>query len=110
MPDTVYNYVFVRQDLPLADQLVQACHACLEAARTFGQPEGASLVLLGVESADHLHEALAHIHPIRAAKFYEPDNDGVRPGPMGYAAACTEPIRGSARERLRKFDLWSPPT
>jgi hypothetical protein len=107
MPDSVvalhYVYVLVRSDLPLADQLVQVGHACLEAGRRFCQPEAAShLVVLSVRSQAQLRDAVreAEAMGIRFALFEEPD-DG-----MGHSAACTEPITGVHRPLFRRFRLW----
>lgn len=37
-PDKRYVYVLVRTDIPLPDQVVQACHASLEAGFAFNAP------------------------------------------------------------------------
>src|SRR5438309_2190510 len=86
-------YVFVRKDLPIADQIVQVGHACIEAATRFTVPRNCRLVLL--EVADHvaLEHALDYCsnRRIATAAFYEPDpmGDGLME-PMGVTAACTE--------------------
>jgi hypothetical protein len=93
----------VRTDLPLADQVVQVGHACLEAGRRFAQPaEPCHLVVLSIPSAAHLHDAvaLAELAGIRCAVFHEPD-DG-----MGDTAACTEPIPSRQRRAFRRYPLW----
>lgn len=51
----MYNYVFVRKDIPLADQLVQVGHVCLEAGSSFGPASGTPfMVLLEVKDSEHL--------------------------------------------------------
>lgn len=98
-----YVYVLVRTDLPLAQQLVQAAHACLEAGRHFAQPLAPShLVLLAVKSQAQLHDAVreAEASGIRSLMFYEPDNG------LGDTAACTEPLCGFQRPIFRRFSLW----
>lgn len=93
----------VRADIPIAAQIVQVGHACLEARKCFSQSETpCNLVVLSVPSERHLHAAVAWIESagVRSAVFYEPDND------MGYTAACTEHISGRARRIFRRFPLW----
>jgi hypothetical protein len=96
----------VRADIPLADQIVQVGHACLEAGRRFEQPaESPHLIVLSVSSEAHLHDAIAQteVQGIRCAVFHEPDDD------MGNTAACTEPVSGAYRRVFRRFPLWSAP-
>ena len=101
-----YVYVLVRSDMPLADQMVQVGHACLEAGRRFCQPEAVShLVVLSVRSQAQLRDAAreAEAMGIRCLVFNEPD-DG-----LGHTAACTEPITGMHRPIFRRFRLWEAP-
>ena len=93
----------MRTDLPVADQLVQVGHACLEAGNKFGQPKAPShLVLFGVSSEARLREAAAWLEAadIRTVAFFEPDDA------MGYTALCTEPVQGGSRRFLKRFKLW----
>ena len=99
-----YNYALVRTDIPLADQLVQVGHVCLEAGKRFSLPEQpCHLVLVTVASEEHLLQVVARIEMsgIRCALFYEPDDR------MGYTAACTEAIQAQQRRLFRSFQLWS---
>jgi hypothetical protein len=96
----------VRADIPLADQIVQVGHACLEAGRRFAQPaEPGNLVLLSVPSERHLHDAVvrAELAGIRCVVFNEPDDD------LGDTAACTEPVLARGRRVFRYFPLWHAP-
>lgn len=89
--------------MPLAQQLVQVGHACLEAGAQFQQPtEPSYLVVLGVADAVALREALAQTeaHGVRWVTFYEPDCD------YGLTAACSEPLPLSHRRIFRAFQLW----
>ena len=53
-----YTYVFIRKDLSPEQQIVQACHASLEAGFRFRQPETTSyLIVLGVDNFEELEEA-----------------------------------------------------
>ncbi len=94
--------MLVRADLPLADQIVQVGHACLEAGRRFQPEEGCHLIVLSVpdeidlQLADQQAEAIG----IRCASFFEPD-DG-----MGFTAFCTEPVSGHQRRFFRQYNLW----
>lgn len=95
--------MLVRTDIPLADQLVQVGHVCLESGNRFEQPTNPShLVLLSVSSEQQLYDAVAKIElaGIRYEIFYEPDDD------MRYTAACTEPISSKHRHIFRKFSIW----
>jgi hypothetical protein len=94
-----YVYVLIRADIPVADQLVQAGHACLEAGSRFRPPECSSnLVVLGVDSEARLLAAVekAEAAGIRCVVFHE----------LGYSAACSEPVHGALRCVFRSFRLW----
>ena len=123
MTDGPAIYVFVRTDLPLADQIVQVGHVCALAASTFAVPDRCRLILLGLDNVDAI-DAVIHRceeHDIRVASFFEPDpiDDGspspfqgegwgeVRP--MGLTALCTEPIDKRRSRPLRRYRLWSGP-
>lgn len=94
----------MRTDIPLADQIVQVGHACLEAGSYFEQPsKPCNLVVLSVPSERHLQEAVARVQfaGIRCIVFYEPDDD------MGYTAACSEPVQANSRRIFKRFPLWN---
>jgi hypothetical protein len=102
----LHAYILVRNDIPLADQIVQAAHACLEAGFKFPKPGATvNLVLLCVESESQLLAALEEIRlrGIQFVQFYEPDDD------MGFTAACTEPLKDVYRREFRRLPLWTPP-
>jgi hypothetical protein len=93
----LFTYVVVRTGIPLADQVVQVGHACLQAGCQFEQPEDAThLVVLGVPTQMALYEVSMRCKQagIQHLLFYEPDDA------MGHTALCTEPIMGAARESL----------
>jgi hypothetical protein len=104
-------FVFVRSDLPLADQIVQVGHACLAGASAFAAAPSCRLVLIGVADRAALRAAVCYCEAreIRTVAFHEPDS--VSPGspPMGLTAVCTEPLPDDLRRRLRKFRLWTGP-
>ena len=98
-----YAYVLVRTDIPLADQVVQVGHACLEAGFKFQKPdEPIHLVVVSIESETQLLTALERIRlvGIELVAFHEPDDD------MGFTAACTEPLSAIYRREFRDYQLW----
>ncbi len=95
--------MLVRTDIPLAQQIVQVGHACLEAGRRFEWPEqSCNLVVLGVPALADLQIAVewTTLAGIRMALFDEPD-DG-----LGLTAACTEPLNTPLRRLFRNYSLW----
>jgi hypothetical protein len=96
--------VLVRTDIPVADQIVQVGHVCLEAGFKFPKPnEVIHLIVLCIGSEIQLLSALEMfgLQGIHYIVFQEPD-DG-----MGFTAACTEPLNANYRGRFRKFQLWN---
>lgn len=100
-----YVYIFVRNDIPYADIIVQASHACLEMGLGLPNPNKpkatASIVLLKARDEEHLLEIKQYIemHEINSTIFFEPDEG------MGYTAIATEPIY-DRRGIFKKFRLW----
>lgn len=97
-------YVFVRTDLPLAQQMVQAAHAAAEAGRSFYRPEHgiASLIVLAVPNLAALYQAgrRLELHGIAHDMFFEPDWD------TGHSAIGTRPLADAERPLLRNYPLW----
>lgn len=105
MNETPYVYILVRTDLPIAQQMVQASHAALEAGFAFSAPaQTAHLVMLAVPDAAGLLDASAHLdlHAIDHKVFFEPDDD------MGHSALATRPVHGAERRLLRGYPLHRP--
>lgn len=100
----VWNYVFIRTDLPIEQQIVQACHAALEAGHTFDRlsKEPASLIMLQVPNKEKLEVAMARTidRGIRCEPFFEPDWD------YGLTAFATEAITADQRKTFSKYKLW----
>jgi hypothetical protein len=93
----------VRTDIPLADQIVQVGHACLEAGFKYLKPdEIVNLILLSVASEMQLLAYLTRLDTteIKYILFHEPDDR------MGYTAACTEPLTDIYRREFRGLSLW----
>lgn len=100
--NTPYTYMFIRTDLTVPQQIVQASHAALQAGAKFGLHS--HLVLIGVKDQDRLHHVAKMLdeRDILFEMFHEPDNNA------GYTALCTQPLTGEARRPLRQFQLYNP--
>ena len=98
-----YVYVFVREDLTPSQQAVQACHACIDVARTlFPHYEGVPfLVLCGLRDEKQLVDAFERIKNlgIKCQKFREPDLDNQT------TAFATGLVSGDDRRLFRKYRL-----
>ena len=113
-PDKARIYVFVRTDITLAQQGVQAAHAAVEAGARFYEPAKhgvASLILLQLSDLRALgkaQDALA-VAGIDFTTFHEPDQDQARaPGtPMGLSALATRPMLAHEWEFFRRWRLWN---
>lgn len=97
-------YVFVRTDLPLEQQMVQAAHAAAEAGRLHYRAEHgvASLIVLAVPNKDALYRAATQLEAlgIEHELFFEPD------WKMGHSALGTRPLLDAERPLLRGYPLW----
>jgi hypothetical protein len=90
-------------DIPIADQIVQVGHACLEAGFKFRKPnETVNLIVLSVDSEIHLLTSAEKlgVRGIQLFLFHEPDDQ------MGFTAACTEALNVTYRREFRDFPLW----
>lgn len=101
----MYTYTFIRRDLPIQDQLVQACHSALEAGSEFKEPgQIPSLILLDANDLNHLSDISDFLdkNQIKYHKFFEPDDN------MGYTSITTEPLCAIRKKKLSNFKLWRP--
>lgn len=95
-------YVLVRKDLSTPQQTVQACHAAIEAALSFGRlPDHPSVIICGIDSEAKLHNAHRRLTAlgIQCHAFREPDI-----GNQLTAVAC-EPVYGEHRRIFRQYQL-----
>jgi len=80
---------------------VQACHACIEVARSLLPPgdEHPHLVLCGVSSEQRLRLILHRLQRLRidCRPFHEADLDGE------LTAIATAPVRGDCRRHFRRY-------
>lgn len=99
-----WAYVFLRTDLPISQQAIQAAHAALELGIKYGpSPDGhPSLVFLETKSSAELHEALLTMasRGIQTFQFHEPYQD------WGLTAFACEPIPEHNRRLFKDFQLW----
>lgn len=96
-------YTFIRQDMAIQHQLVQACHSSLEAGSNFKETDDIPyLICLGIKDGKELRSAERHLirNGIKYHKFYEPDND------LGFTSITTEPLDFSMKPLFKKFSLW----
>ena len=99
-----YVYVFVREDLSHPQQIVQSCHAAIEAATHFSLgslAEHPSVIVLSAKSEQKLHNVRKYLvdNGIKHAHFYEPDiGDEL-------TALATEPLVGERRDLFKKYQL-----
>ena len=99
-----YIYIFVRRDLSMPQQVVQSCHAAVEAAKFYlGESlDHPSIIVCGVKTETALRNVQSFLHTskIRFREFIEPDIG------CQLTALATEPISdASTRKLFRKFQL-----
>lgn len=97
-----YTYVFVRRDLSVAQQIVQAAHAAMEAGRQFDGTAGTNIVLIDVADTSDLNDVAEYLdaYDVSHVAFYEPDISQ-------HTALATAPLMGSReRKPLRKFTTY----
>lgn len=90
-------------DLPPVQQVVQACHASMEAARSF-LPSGEvhpNVIVCGLPDEQALTLCVAHLAHlgVRHRTFCEPDLGGQR------TAIATEPVPRVRKRLFRKYRL-----
>lgn len=100
-------YAISRRDLPLAQQAIQAGHAAIEHAYTYGRPadQHPSYLHLTVRDKQALEarKDLLHAAGIQTAEFHEPYKDW---GLTAIACILTE----EQRYLCKDLPLWKLPT
>lgn len=96
--------MFVRQDIPIQQQIVQSNHAVLSLAQWRGVDGIPNLVVIGVPNQKALARVKAKLEAAAIAHFAweEPDMD------LGFTALATEPLAGEKRTILAHYRLWNP--
>ncbi len=102
-----YTYVLVRTDIPLEQQLVQACHAAQQSGASFPEHAAASsLIVCTVPDRAALVAARERMtrYGIRSEMFFEPSWD------MGFSALASEPITArKQRFSMNTYPLFMAP-
>lgn len=96
-----YIYVLVREDIPLEQQLVQACHAASDAGAALnGDLRSSSLIVCTVPDRAALLAARQRLarYGIQTEMFFEPSWD------MGHSALATQPI--TARKQRFAMNIY----
>ena len=97
-----YVYIVVRTDIKKEYQLVQSCHAALEAGFTFDRPDDIThLVVLQVANEQELEEVALQLYNenIPYEEFFESW------GKLGVTALATKPITKQEAGVLSKLHL-----
>jgi hypothetical protein len=94
----------VRQDISLAQQIVQSNHATFEVARRTASnlTDIPSCIVIGVPDKNALLRVCEKLnkHNIQHHTFYEPDFN------MGLSAVATVPLEQEQRRFLSNYRLW----
>jgi hypothetical protein len=100
----MYVYTFVRKDIPLAQQIVQACHSSMEAGVWYIEEHHPTPNHILIEVADEnaLLKASSKLTQlgIDHRLFEEPDED------MGCTTFTTEPLTAERKKALSNYRLW----
>lgn len=99
-PQWPYMYLFVRQDLSMPQQIVQAAHAVDELTIRCPSEGENRMVLCGADNERMLKNIALYLDSefIDYEMFHESD--------IGeYTAIATKPLRGSERRAMRRFNI-----
>ena len=102
--DKKFVYVFVRQDLSIQQQLVQAAHAAHESGLAHDSSGTShSIIIFGTKNKEQLESLFHRFRPeIECHPFFEPYKD------TGLTAFATKPITSEHRHHFKEFKLWKP--
>ncbi len=97
-------YVFIRTDIPLADQLVQVSHSCLLAGAAYKPNDKTYVVMCQVRNEQELIDMsiLLEEFGVRYEIFHEPKNAGGKC--LGWTSIATEPIEMIEHSKIK---LWT---
>jgi hypothetical protein len=99
-----FIFVFIRQDLSLADQLVHSSHAVFHMGAEFGPVAGIpSLVMIGIPHKTAMNRVITKLKQQQLPHYLwsDPDFD------LGVTAIATIPLSPQMKESLRNYRLWS---
>mgnify|MGYP006151646511 CR=1 FL=1 len=94
-------YVGIRRDLSRSQQVVQSCHAAIEATRHFLDKEHPSVIVLGKKTLRKLETFRDYIekHNLKYKEFYEPDRNNE------LTSVAVYPVSEHERILFKKFQL-----
>lgn len=96
-------YAFVREDIPLVNQLIQCCHACMESTRLYPPLDSVipNLVVLAADNENNLNLIAKELelNSIKYVLFREPDMNNE------ITAIATEPLFITKRKVFRNYKL-----
>lgn len=98
-------FVFVRQDISLAQKIVQYNHAVLSIASSSYEITGIpNIVMIGIPDLECLCRAESKLaaHFIPHVSWHEPDGD------LGFTSIATIPISSEQKKVLSNYRLWHP--
>lgn len=95
----------MRQDITVAQQIVQSNHATFEVARRLAHFDPTDIpycIVIGVPDKTALFRVVERLrtHTIDHQVFYEPDDN------MGLSAVATVPLEQEQRRVLSSYRLW----
>lgn len=95
-----YMYLFVRDDLTAAQQIVQTAHAVDELNKKYPHGPGNYMVLCSAKSESELFNISRYLEQdnIVHEMFFEPDVNS-------YTAIATQPLIGDLRKPMKRFRL-----
>ena len=95
-----YMYLFVREDLTAAQQIVQTAHAVDELNKEYPHSPGNYMVLCSVNDEYDLFDVSTRLkeNGIKFHMFYETDVES-------YTAIATEPLIGYKRKPMKRYSL-----
>lgn len=104
--DQCYRYLFIRQDLPVAQQIVQSGHAIEGVVSLYPQEGIPNLVAIGVPDVAALNRVLTKLkaNQIEHFPWVEPDGD------LGFTAIATIALNSERKKMLANYRLYSPGT
>lgn len=94
--------LFIRTDIPSAQQTIQACHALLELARHVPIEDHPSFIFFECRNSAELLAARVHVSScgFKTFPFNEPYAD------WGITAFACEPVSEDDRASFKQFKLW----
>lgn len=104
MNDPRYLYLFIRQDLPLSQQIVQTNHATFALSSIRKESGCPNIVLIGVPNVKSLERVRSKLqaHQVPHYCWEEPDYD------FGFTAIATAPLTEEEKKPLGNYRLWRP--